>query len=121
MKTTTSSKATERKAEITESRYGSLEVRISVTVPWVRGQRADYRAVRAEAYRLAAEVELATVPGDGWCVSVSNGSDNAAAVVIELAKGTKAEAERALVVARAALESKATTMALEERTARRLA
>jgi hypothetical protein len=110
---------TTRKAWITESSHGSLRVEIVISAPYSPGRR-DWRAFRGEAYRLAAEAEFATL-NDAWVISVENPADNCAIVVFELVKATKAEAERALAVARYVLESKALAAPLEERAASRLA
>jgi hypothetical protein len=117
----TSSNAT-RKAEIVASRGGSREVRITITDGAPNGPRASSRALDAEAFRLAAEVELATPTVERWIVRVERAFARSSAVVIELAKGTADEAARALSVAFAALEVELCSAApLHERTASRLA
>ena len=74
-------------ARLGTSRYGNPEPQVLVHLP----RSAHYRAVNAALLRVAADIELATPPEEGWCVQV--GSDR---VFIELADATPAEATRAM-------------------------
>lgn len=74
-----------------QSEYGTHEPSLQVAFP--RG--TSYRTVKAELYRLASLVELHSA-GENWVVIVRphNTDSCRGRVLLELSKGTDAEAQR---------------------------
>lgn len=90
------------------SRYGTPEPSFLVRFP----SRTHFRAAHAALHELAAAVERATPPGEGWIVQLEPG-DNRARLYLELATADPAETDRGLtllrdVVAAAQREGRAT-------------
>lgn len=79
-----------REASIVKSRHGNLQPQIKVTF----NEGTHHRAVAAEIYRLAADIELASQPF-GWIV-VPEPHENI--VYLELLHATEAEANQGLEV-----------------------
>lgn len=86
------------RVEVTEPRseYGTPMPTILVRFP----ADTHFRIVRAAGLRLAAEIELATLGGQSWCVQLGD-CERTARVYLELADGTPAETQMAMAMLRA--------------------
>lgn len=77
------------------SRYGTPEPSVLVRFP----SRTHFRAGHAALHELAAAVERATPPAEGWVVQLEPG-DNRARLYLELATADPAETDRGLALLR---------------------
>lgn len=75
------------------SRYDTPEPSVLVRFP----SRTHFRAAHAALHELAAAVERATPPGEGWIVQLEPG-DNRARLYLELATADPAETDRGLTL-----------------------
>jgi hypothetical protein len=66
-------------------------------------ENVEARRLRAAAFRLAADVEMATPPKEAWTVHVASNSDRAV-VWIELMTGNLGEAARAMSILEATVK-----------------
>jgi hypothetical protein len=95
-------------ASIGMSEYGNLEPQISLV--WVgpgpREGTANFRQLRAAAFKLAAEAELHSVGAD-WVVIPEPGhrAGGRYGIRLELVDGTEAEAKRGLAILRLVAEA----------------
>ena len=88
--TTTKTQATKTVSQ-GESRYGTPEPQIALRFP----KGTSHRVVKAALHKLAAEIELATLASERWCVNAEDFNESGR-VYLELADATPAEAERAM-------------------------
>lgn len=86
MKTTTTSEAR------VELKYRGSFMQPSISV---RARQSTHRQLMAVLYRIAADVELATPPNEGWTVQIDAGR-----VYLELATNNDDEANRGIAILR---------------------
>lgn len=87
------------------------EPQIEIRLP----KGSHHRLVSAELHKLAAKVELATEPGEGWIVQTEAFYDGHGRVYLELLHGTPGETERAMAVLRQVATSKRSSKVNEQK------
>ena len=98
MSTTKNTQATTTESQ-GESRYGTPEPQIALRFP----KGTSHRVVKAARHQLAAEIELATLASERWCVNAEDFNESGR-VYLELADATPAEATRGMAMLRKLLD-----------------
>lgn len=94
MRTTSQNTQTTKTVSQGESRYGTAEPQIEISLP----KSTNHRMVNATLHKLAADVELATPERERWIVQTESFYDARGRVYLELADATPAEAERGMAL-----------------------
>lgn len=82
------------------SRFGNPEPQVEIRLP----HGSNYRAVKAELYKLAAALEQATPAAERWIVHTECFHDARGRVYLELFEASPAEAARAMALLRAIVD-----------------
>jgi hypothetical protein len=84
---------------LARGRFGAPQPQIEIRL----SADTNVRQLRAAAYQLAAQIEMATPAKEGWCVQMAGGSERAV-VWLELMTGNLGEAARAMTFLESLLE-----------------